>query len=322
MACLKGDILHDLGEMVEARRAYEGALETASDDVERCQAWIGLAAVKRVIEDLDGAFGDLERAEAAAIAHGLIAERARIHFLRGNLCFPRGDIEGCLREHEKSLELARKTGDTALEAAALGGLGDAEYGARGRMISARARLSSCVDLCRRHDFGRLEVANHAQIAAAMLYISPQEDTLKEALAAAEAASKVGHLRAELNARSIAMGPLANLARFVACCNAANEVETLIQRLGARRFEQVRLLNLGQVALAEGQKAEAVELLQRHSKSPGRHRSLFSARPSSVPLHLPLGTPTGVGRHWRRPKRSSLRGASATISCDLIPWPCS
>src|SRR6202040_3138087 len=33
--------------------------------------------------------------------------KARIHFLRGNLCFPRGDIEGCLREHGIALELAR-----------------------------------------------------------------------------------------------------------------------------------------------------------------------------------------------------------------------
>jgi len=44
----------------------------------------------------------------------------------GNLLFPRGDVEGCLREHRRSLDLAREAGSAELEAAALGGLGDAE----------------------------------------------------------------------------------------------------------------------------------------------------------------------------------------------------
>ena len=80
--------------------------------------------------------------------------------------------------------------------AALGGLGDAEY-ARGRMLSANARLRSCVDLCRQHDFGRLAVANHAQVAQTTLYLAPQEDALNEVLGAAEAAARAGYLRAEL-----------------------------------------------------------------------------------------------------------------------------
>ena len=58
--------------------------------------------MKRVTDDLDGAFADLERAGAAAAENGLVAEAARVHYLRGNLCFPRGDIEGCLREHGRA----------------------------------------------------------------------------------------------------------------------------------------------------------------------------------------------------------------------------
>jgi tetratricopeptide (TPR) repeat protein len=111
----------------------------------------------------------------------------------------------------------------------------------------------------------------------MLYLSPQEDALKEALAAAEAASKVGHLRAELNARLAAMFALTVLARFEACRNMANEVESLVQRLGARRFDQARLLHLGHVALAEGRQAEAVELLQR---------ALAVARATTLTFHGP------------------------------------
>jgi hypothetical protein len=88
-----------------------GAPPAAADDRERCLAWIGLAAVKRVTDDLAGAQADLEQADtAAAKRHHLTAEQARIHILRGNLCFPRGDIEGCLREHSIALELAGRAG--------------------------------------------------------------------------------------------------------------------------------------------------------------------------------------------------------------------
>jgi hypothetical protein len=100
------------------------------------------SAVKRVTDDLAGALADLEQAEAVTARHDLVAQRARIHFLRGNLCFPRSDIDGCLREHGTALELARSAGAGELEAMALGGLGDAEY-VRGRMISAHDRFRRC-----------------------------------------------------------------------------------------------------------------------------------------------------------------------------------
>ena len=93
-----------------------------------------------------------------AVQHHLLAEQSRIHFLRGNLCFPRGDLDGCLRELGIGLQLAKRAGATELEAMTLGGLGDADY-MRGRMISAHGWYSECVELSERHGFGRIEVAN-------------------------------------------------------------------------------------------------------------------------------------------------------------------
>ena len=156
--CFQGDILHDLGEMPEALVAYEGALDAAADDAERCRAWIGLAAVKRVTDDLDGAFADLERAEAAAAAQGLLAEAARVHYLRGNLCFPRGDIEGCLREHGRSLELARRAGRPSWRRRRWAASATPSTCAAGWSARTSA-FSGCVELCRRHGLGRIEVAN-------------------------------------------------------------------------------------------------------------------------------------------------------------------
>jgi tetratricopeptide (TPR) repeat protein len=195
-----------------------------------------------------------------------------------------------------------------LETAALGGLGDAEY-ARGRMLSANARLRSCVDLCRCHGFGRLAVANHAQVAHTMLYLSPQDDALKEALAAAEAAARVGHLRAELNARLAAMFALMVLARFETCRDIASEVESLIQRLGARRFDQARLLHLGHAALAEGRRAEAVELLQR---------ALAAARATTLTFHGPwiLGV-LALAASDREASRRALAEAEGIIAGGCV-----
>jgi tetratricopeptide (TPR) repeat protein len=261
LACFQGDILHDLGDMAAAGRAYEAALAAAESGAERCRALIGVAAVKRVTDDVDGAFANLEQAEVDAVAQGLTAERARIHSLRGNLFFPRGDIEGCLREHGRSLELAQAAGSAELEAAALGGLGDAEY-VRGRMISAHDRLRRCVELSRQHGLGRIEVANLAQSAHTRLYFRPQQDALEHALAAAAAAAKVGHNRAELNARLAATFALFALAELEACRDQAAKAQALVRSLGAWRFEQACRIYLARVALAERRRSQAVVLLEQ------------------------------------------------------------
>lgn len=281
LGCMRGDILRDLGAMPDALGAYQDALAAASDDAERCRVWIGLASVKRVTEDLAGAFADLDRAEAAAVANGLLVEEARLRFLRGNLYFPKGDIEGCLREHGRSLELARRAGAAEEEAAALGGLGDAEY-VRGRMISSHDRLSACVDLARRHRWGRTEVANLAQIAHTMVYFRPQAEALAAALDAGAAAAKVGHLRAELNARVAACFALSNLGDVEAGRCQTELAQSLIRRLGAWRFEASCLRPLGRSMLAEGLRAEALQIL---------HQAVEVCRKTSMPFEGPrtLGT---------------------------------
>lgn len=98
-------------------------------------ALLGRAGVRRITDDLAGAHQDADAAEVAALRAGLEAEVAQACFLRGNLLFPTGDVEGCLREHERSLSIARSCHRADLEAVALGGLGDAQYLA-GRMRSA------------------------------------------------------------------------------------------------------------------------------------------------------------------------------------------
>jgi tetratricopeptide (TPR) repeat protein len=261
LTCLRGDILHDLGAMAVARDAYGAALAAASDDAQRCRAWLGLAAVKRVTDDLDGAFADLDRAEVAAQAHDLKEQLARIHFLRGNLHFPRGNLEGCLEQHGKSLALAQATGAADLEAAALGGLGDAEY-VRGRMLTARRYFERCIEISRQHGFGRIEVTSLPMAAITRFYVGELAETYADALAAVQAAEQVGHHRAAMIGCHIVY--LAGKARREAAIGRqhVDRALDLSRQLGARRFEAEALLFQGEILEADGRRAEALATIRR------------------------------------------------------------
>jgi tetratricopeptide (TPR) repeat protein len=131
---------------------------------------------------------------------------------------------------------------------------------RGRMISSHRHLRRCVELAAEHGFGLIEVANRSQMAHAGLYFDPQEQALEQALTAAEAARRVGHHRAELNARIAAVFATAALGAWQRLREQADAARAIVQRIGARRFLQSTLLFLGKAALAEGHPDQARELM--------------------------------------------------------------
>jgi class 3 adenylate cyclase/tetratricopeptide (TPR) repeat protein len=257
LQCLRGNFLHDIGDMTSALGAFETALAAASTDAERCQAWIGRATVKRVIDDLDGAWADLDCAASVATSDGLLREQARIHFLRGNLCFPRGDIDGCVREHERSLTLAREAHDYEQEAAALGGLGDGEY-MRGRMISAHRAFSRCIELCQRHGFGRIEVANLPMRAITAWFAGETNVALETALTSISAAEKVGHLRALAVAHHAAWHCLRDLAQWDRAWEHVGPALQCARELKSRRFEGEALALRAELQRIGGRRREALD----------------------------------------------------------------
>jgi len=308
LAAFHGDILHDLGDMPGALAAFETALESARSDPERCRAWIGLAQVKRVTEDIDGALADLTLAEEVAVRNGLTTEETRLRFLRGNLLFPRGDIDGCLREHTRSLELAREIGAAEQEAAALGGLGDAEY-VRGRMISAERRLRECVELARREGYGRIEAANGTQLAHAMLYFRPLREALGEAETAERGAARIGHLRAQCNASAVAPIAFSILGDWEALDRAIGHSRALVERLGARRYEQINSWGAGSLLLGQGRKSEAVESLRQAVVSARRTGIAFLGPALLGALALALSEPEA--------RRAELAEAEAIIGSGCV-----
>jgi len=261
---LKGDILHDTGNMPQALACFDSALTAAANDPDRCRALVGRAQVKRVIDDLDGAFADLAAAEPIAVAEGLKAEEARLRFLRGNLYFPRGDIDGCVREHSRSLDLAREAQSVELEAAALGGLADVAY-IRGRQMTAYRLFSDCARLAREHGLHRTEVANLSMAAITGWYAGKPEAAMAEAEEAIATAARIGHHRAELIGEHAAWFLSHSKGELAAAFTHAERALLLSRRIKARRFEAESLAFRGETLRAMGQRTGAVSDLQEALK---------------------------------------------------------
>jgi tetratricopeptide (TPR) repeat protein len=261
LTCLKARALHDLGSIAESMQAHRDALELAGDDTERCRAWIGLAVGRRMSGNFEDGLAALDKAEPLASEHDLTLELARVHHTRGNIYFPLGKIEGCLAEHEKSLRFAQDAGSPEAEAQALSGLGDAEY-ARGRMISAHDYFRHCVTLCREHGLGRIEVANLPMAAVTRMYLLEIRESFEDSLASAEAARRVGHLRAEVTALSCLFNVNFDLGEIDSAPEYAERQRELIQRLGARAWECPNLFYQGKFLTLTGRRREGLKLLER------------------------------------------------------------
>ena len=261
LTCLKGQMLHDMGAIPESTEAYRSALGVAMEDTERCRAWLGLASCMRITDEYEDALSTLEKAEAVAGDRGLTRELAQIHYIRGNLYFPLGKIDDCRVEHELSLKYAREAESPEAEARALSGVADAEY-LRGRMITAYDHFRQCIELCREHGFGRIEVANIYMLGFTRIYHDTIQNALNDGRAAVEAARKVGHHRAEMLGQVMCVYALVELGELDRARAHSEKAQALVRRLGAWRFEAQNLTWLARIEYEEGRRPEALELLEQ------------------------------------------------------------
>jgi tetratricopeptide (TPR) repeat protein len=186
----------------------------------------------------------------------LAVEQARIHYLRGNLLFPRGDIEGVLREHQRSLDRARACGSAEIETAALGGLGDAEY-MRGHLISAHRHFANCVDVAARYGYSRIEAANRPMMAVTRWYAEGSQLALSDALAAIDAAVRIGHGRAEMIAHHAAYLCFHALCDIPSALRHVEPALALARDFGAPRFEAEALAFRAELHRRSGCRPEAL-----------------------------------------------------------------
>ena len=260
LACAHGDVLRDFGATEQSIIAFEEALELATDDQGRCQANIGLARGMRIVDRIDEALVMLDAAEKIAIDNRWDLDLAWIYHLRGNFYFPLGRVEDCAAAHARALSHARRANSDELETRALGGLGDAAY-AQGRMASAYRNFSACVELCRTHGYGRIEVANLSMVGHCLYYLNRFEESLQISREAMALARRVGHQRAEIIAGNAVRMLWFMLDTGAAEANEARILE-LARQIGARRFEaQVFVARAAHLALA-GHRTEALDLTRR------------------------------------------------------------
>ncbi len=259
--CLRGDALRNIGSTEDSIIAFERALESAEDDVRRCRAWVGMAAGMRVADRHKAALEVLDKAEAAAVRHGLVSERAQIHYLRGNVYFPLGNIDGCLAEHEKALRFAREVGSTEGEALALGGLGDAYY-LRGYMRTACDQFRACIAVCRAHGHVRVEVANRHMVGWTRFHLMEHAEALEDALEATNMATAVSHRRAKLLGLMLAGQVELEFGRFVEAQRYLELGLDLARLMSASNFEAQTLGMLAVLSAAQGRMPQAHDFAER------------------------------------------------------------
>jgi class 3 adenylate cyclase/tetratricopeptide (TPR) repeat protein len=252
---LAGDILRDLGRGEASITAFRSVLDDTEDPAAVVAARIGLVGTMRIMDRLDETPSIIAEAVAIAEATAQYANLSKLHYLKGAICFPKGDFRGCLEANSTALGHAERVGDPELMARALSGQGDAYY-AQGRMFRAHDVFEKCLDLCNRHNLVAVEAANRFMLGTVRIYMNQTEAALQDALRSAELAHDVGQLRPEIVSRLTAGWLLQSLARRE---EARAEIERGLEaarQLGAKRFEPFLKETLVRILASEGRTAEA------------------------------------------------------------------
>jgi len=242
---LKGECLREMGRPADSIVVYQLALDGAVTDIDRCRAWIGLAAGMRVTDNFDEALSVLADAEDVARNSKLPLELSQIHYYRGNLYFPLGNIKGCVEQHGLALEFAQRAQSPECEVRALSGLGDAYY-SHGQMITSLKYFRRCIELCGSHGFGRIEVDNLYMVAWNRLYLNEVRESLEDVVEAIQAAVQVGQKRAEMCARMSAARTLCEMVDLDAAETHIARGLELVDHLGANRFKAFLKIFLARV----------------------------------------------------------------------------
>ncbi|KIN61587.1 Adenylate/guanylate cyclase [Sulfitobacter noctilucae] len=260
LLCIKGHMLREAGKSDEAIAAFELAQESATDARDLCRAQIGVVATMRIQDRIDEAYALLDVAQELAESRELLAELSEIHYFRGSLHFPRGNLDGCLADHAKSLDYAKRADLPERQALALSGLGDAYY-ARGRMFTAHSVIEECLELCDEHALGAVECANRFMLATAKIYMNQTPQALNEALRSAELAAQVGLARPEIVSRLTAGWVLTSMARYEQARGEVLRGLALADQLGAKRFEPFLEEVLARIEAAEGHPEKAAQIAE-------------------------------------------------------------
>jgi DNA-binding SARP family transcriptional activator/tetratricopeptide (TPR) repeat protein len=255
---LVGELQLQLGRTHDALAAYREALDFAIDQKEHGHAWFGVAAALRIMDRHEEALDALDRAEAALDASADAQTRARLLTLRGNLCFPLGRLDACLRAHEQAHRYALEANSPLEIARALGGLGDAYY-QRGQMLTARDQFAQCVREARDHGLVGVLLANLPMLGITQTYSGNPVLGVECCGEALELARRIGDVRGELLAHLGMSSALLVMHRTEECRKRAQAALKTAQQLGARRFEAESMGIVAATMAGGGEREQALQL---------------------------------------------------------------
>jgi DNA-binding SARP family transcriptional activator/class 3 adenylate cyclase len=261
--CLLGELQTRTGHTHDAIATLREVIDLRPDALLEARVRLALANALRILDRYDEALAALERTETILAGLDRPELLARIWSLRGNIHFPRGELENCLMAHENALAWAKRAGSPVDEARAFGGVGDALY-QRGRMQSARDHFKECVDEARAHGAVGLALSNAPMLALTRAVCGELPAALEDCAAIAAEAARFGDPRSEVLTRDIEAMLSLFRADYERMRRACDRGLALARQLGARRFE-AELMTLQGHAIGElGSGADAQVLLQRAS----------------------------------------------------------
>jgi tetratricopeptide (TPR) repeat protein len=256
-----GDVYLAKGRTDDAITSYRESIDLAATGAARARAWLGLAASLRICDRYDEALAALAHAERGAGADADPRVLAQLWTLRGNLHFPRGELDACLAAHQQARRYAEQSGSTDDLARSLGGLGDAHY-QRGHMQTARRLFGECVALCEQHGLAGLRLSYLPMLAVTAEYMGELDVALAVASDSAALASEIGDPRAELLGLSIRGNVELMRGEPASALAACARSTQLAHDIGAKRFEAEGLV-LQALALRQlGRRDEALEQATR------------------------------------------------------------
>lgn len=255
LALLKSHAIAGLGRTVQARQCYERALVLAEHPQERIEAVIGLATTLNILDELEEEERLIDETLPLAQAANAISALGQLLYLKGNICFPRGDYHRCRQYHQQAVHYARLSHTSAIEAQALSGLGDSYY-AHGRMRNAHDMFDRCIAMCEQHRLVSVEAANRSALGSTKIYLGQPDEAVREAQSSAAIARKVGNRRAEVFARMTAGWVLCATGQINAAQEEVDAGLDTTRSIGALRFEPVLLESKARIAWLRGQRDHA------------------------------------------------------------------
>jgi class 3 adenylate cyclase/tetratricopeptide (TPR) repeat protein len=250
LANLSGELQQGLGRTEEAISSFRKAGDVAPAGKPRLRAFLGLAYGLLVLDRFDEAIAVLDGALREAEGQNLLVEQSRIHTMRGNAHFPRGEIERCLAEHTEALRLAEASGAMEEQARALGGLADANY-MRGLFHTACKMFESCVEISAAHGCSRIEASNRPMLSFSLLLEMDFAGAVEQGRHALELADNIGHRRAMMMAHDALSLFYYETGQIEPCRDSCSEGLSIARSLGARRFVAYYMMLRGQIEFEAG-----------------------------------------------------------------------